>query len=417
LDILGDITRLGVALGAGLIIGVERGWRRRGADPGSRAAGLRTFGLFGLLGGLASLIHQSGVTWVLPAAWLSITAVALAGYAAETRHRPDVSLTTSVAALVTFALGVAAGLDHIELAAGVAVVVALLLAFKEQLHGWIARLSAEELASGLQLLLISVVVLPLLPDRAVGPGELVNPRMIGWAVALIAALSFAAYVAIRLLGPSRGLLVTALLGGLTSSTAVTATLARYSARKPCSASTALAGIVLACSMMFVRMIALLAVIAPALARGLALPLGAAGVTGLALGIVALWRARDAAAPPVELRNPLDLPLALKFGLFVGIVMALSRWLTLSFGQTGLLAGAAAAGLADVDAITVSLGRLVVDGVVGSHQAAAGIVLAAGVNLLSKVTLSFTIGTRWLALRVMVAFGLMLGAALLVPQSV
>jgi uncharacterized membrane protein (DUF4010 family) len=108
---------------------------------------------------------------------------------------------------------------------------------------------------------------------------------------------------------------------------------------------------------------------------------------------------------------------LKFGLFVAIVMALSRWLTLNFGQTGLLAGAAAAGLADVDAITVSLGRLVVDGVVGSHQAAAGVVLAAGVNLLSKVTLSFTIGTRWLALRVMVAFGLMLGAALLVPQAV
>jgi uncharacterized membrane protein (DUF4010 family) len=114
--------------------------------------------------------------------------------------------------------------------------------------------------------------------------------MIGWALALIAALSFAAYLAVRLLGSNRALLVTALLGGLTSSTAVTAILACYSAREPRATSTALAGIVLACSMMIVRIIVLLTVIAPSLASQLALPLGVAGASGLALGVMATWRA-------------------------------------------------------------------------------------------------------------------------------
>jgi uncharacterized membrane protein (DUF4010 family) len=406
---LNDITVLGVALGVGLIIGLERGWRRREAVPGSRAAGLRTFGLFGLLGGLASLIQQAGIAGVLPAAWLSVSVLAVAGYVVETRRTSDVSLTTAVAAVTSFALGAAAGLGYPGLAAGAAVVVALLLAFKEQLHGWVAGLSATELASGLQLLLISVVLLPLLPDRAIGPGGLVNPRVIGWAVALIAALSFAAYVAVRVLGPKRGLLLTALLGGLVSSTAVTATLSRCTAREPHAGSTALAGIVLACSMAFVRMLILLAVIAPVVARGLMLPLGAAGATGLALGALAMWWARGAAVPPIELRNPLDLPLALKFGLFAAVVMALSRWLATHFGQSGLLAGAAAAGLADVDAITLSLGQLVVDRIVGSREAAAGVAVAACANLLTKATLSFTVGTRWLGVRVVGAFCLILGA--------
>jgi uncharacterized membrane protein (DUF4010 family) len=409
LDTSNDITVLGVALGVGLIIGLERGWRRREARPGSRAAGLRTFGLFGLLGGLASLIQQVGVAGVLPAAWLSVSVIAVAGYMVESRHTSDVSLTTAVAAVTAFALGAAAGLGHPALAAGAAVIVALLLAFKERLHGWVAGLSAPELASGLQLLLISVVLLPLLPDRAIGPGGLINPRVIGWAMALIAALSFAAYVAVRVLGPKRGLLLTALLGGLVSSTAVTATLSRCTAREPNAGSTALAGIILACSMAFVRMLILLAVIAPAVARALMLPLGAAGATGLALGAIAMWWARGAAVPPIELRNPLDLPLALKFGLFTAVVMALSRWLATHFGQSGLLAGAAAAGLADVDAITVSLGQLVVDRIAGSHEAAVGVAVAAGANLLTKATLSITIGTRWLGVRVIGAFGLILGA--------
>ena len=257
------------------------------------------------------------------------------------------------------------------------------------------------------------MLLPLLPDRAIGPGGLVNPRVIGWAVALIAALSFAAYVAVRVLGPRRGLLLTALLGGLVSSTVVTATLSRFTAREPHAGSTALAGIVLACSMAFVRMLILLAVIAPAVARGLMLPLGAAGATGLALGALAMWWARGSAVPPIELRNPLDLPLALKFGLFTAVVMALSRWLATHFGQSGLLAGAAAAGLADVDAITVSLGQLAVDGIAGPREVALGVAVAAGANLLTKATLSITIGTRWLGARVIVAFCLMLGAAFIV----
>jgi uncharacterized membrane protein (DUF4010 family) len=412
LDTTQHIAQLIVALGVGLIVGVERGWQRREGQPGSRAAGLRTFGLFGLLGGLAALVHQSGVAWIVPAAWLSVTTLALAGYLVETRHRPDVSLTTAVAALTTFALGVAAGLNHAELAAGGAVAVALLLAFKERLHGWVARLTEQELASGLQLLLITAVVLPLLPDRMMGPGALVNPRLIGWAVALLASLSFGAYVAVRLLGSNRGILVTALLGGLVSSTAVTATFARYAARQPFAASSALVGIVLASSMMFVRLIALLAIIAPTVAAGFGLPLGLAAAAGLALGLILLWRAPATELPALELRNPLDLSLALQFGLFVAVVMALSRWLTLTFGQAGLLAGAAAAGFADVDAISISLGRLVVDGIVGWWSAGAGIILAAATNCLTKSCLTLLLGARPLAGRVAGSFLLMLAAALL-----
>jgi uncharacterized membrane protein (DUF4010 family) len=412
LDITQDITRLIVALGVGLIIGVERGWQRREDQPGSRAAGLRTFGLYGLIGGLAALFHRSGIAWVLPVAWLSVTSLALSGYLVETRHRPDVSLTTAVAAVTTFALGATAGLNHAVVAAGGAVVVALLLAFKERLHGWVAGLTAQELASGLQLLLITAVLLPLLPNRTIGPGALVNPRLIGWAVALLASLSFLAYVAVRLLGGNRGILVTALLGGLVSSTAVTATFARYAARQPNARSAALVGIVLASSMMFVRLMVLLAIIAPIVARGVGPALGLAAAAGLTLGLLLLWRLRTTDLPALELRNPLELSLALQFGVFVALVMALSRWLALTFGQAGLLAGAAAAGFADVDAISISLGRLAVEGIVGWWNAGTAIVLAVATNCLTKSCLTLFLGTRPLAARAAGSFSLMLAVALL-----
>jgi uncharacterized membrane protein (DUF4010 family) len=204
---------------------------------------------------------------------------------------------------------------------------------------------------------------------------------------------------------------------LVSSTAVTAELARRTAREPQAAFKTLAGIVLASSMMFLRMLVLIAVIAPDVAQALVLPMAAAGIVGFILGAVALWRARGSLAPPVELRNPLDLPLALKFGLFVAAVMALNRWLVATYGNTLLFTGAAAAGLADVDAITVSLGRLAEEGLIGGRDAATGVLVAAGANLLSKATLSLAIGTRCLGVRVWVAFCLMLGAALAVKMGI
>jgi uncharacterized membrane protein (DUF4010 family) len=213
---------LGVALAIGLLIGVERGWAERDEEEGTRVAGVRTFALIGLLGGAAALVAQP-LGALLPALGL----VALAGLFAtahviHARTRPDqLGITVPVAGLLTFVLGALAAAGETAVAAAGAVVTALLLSSKPILHHWLGTLRRRELSAGLQLLLLSVVVLPLLPDQGYGPWQTLNPYRIWWMVVLIAAMSFVGYFAVKEVGARRGAVFTGLFAGLASSTALT----------------------------------------------------------------------------------------------------------------------------------------------------------------------------------------------------
>lgn len=226
------LVGLGLALASGLLIGLERGWQQRERPEGHRVAGVRTFALIGLLGGLGGLLAQRWGAGMLIALLVLVGVYLVVGYLVTAHMHAVMGLTTSVAALATFAIGALATSGAWHVSAVAAVVVLALLRFKQLLHAGVGKLSEAEISSGTQLLLISVVVLPVLPDRGFGPYEALNPYRLWWAVVLLAVLSFAGFVLMRSLGRKRGLVFTALLGGIVSSTATTATLARWAGQTP-----------------------------------------------------------------------------------------------------------------------------------------------------------------------------------------
>ncbi|MCG8695509.1 MAG: MgtC/SapB family protein, partial [Minwuiales bacterium] len=230
LDDLDLFVRLAVALASGMLIGLERGWEGRDLPEGSRIAGVRTFGLVGLLGGAVVLFAGDFSGVFLAAVALGLALFAAVAYWRASRIAADIGITTLVVLLLAFVLGALAGAGYLVPASAAAVVVAILLGIKPELHGILQRMDRTELLASLRLLLLSVVVLPVLPDQGYGPWQALNPYRIWWMVVLIAAISYAGYLSIRLIGTRRGILLTGLLGGLASSTAVTLSFARLAQR-------------------------------------------------------------------------------------------------------------------------------------------------------------------------------------------
>jgi uncharacterized membrane protein (DUF4010 family) len=229
-----DLTimhRLGIALALGLVVGIERGWQARASTEGLRNIGVRTFALVGLLGGIAGVLAEASGIAVMVASFVGLSIVIAATYVLSASHTGDYGVTTEVATLLTFWFGVMTGRGYTPEAAAAAVVTAIILGAKPFLHHTLKRIEPQELSAILQLLLIAVVVLPLLPNRSFGPWQTLNLWTLGLFVLLIAGFSFIGYFAVKLLGSRVGLLLTALLGALTSSTAVTLTFARLAQRR------------------------------------------------------------------------------------------------------------------------------------------------------------------------------------------
>ncbi len=395
------VWRLVVALAIGLLVGIERGWKGREADEGEREIGLRTLALLGLVGGLCGLLSAERDGLLIGLMFIGLALLLGLVYRIKVRERDDIGLTTEIAALATFLLAVMAGLGHLALAAAGGVVTAALLGYKGRLHRWLRALSRAELTAGFKLLLISVVLLPMLPDQGYGPWEALNPYVIWWMVVLIAAISFVGYFAVRIAGAHAGTMFTAVFGGLASSTATTLNLARLARRDNANRRLLAGGVLLACGTMFPRMLLVASVIHPPLLRGLALP--ATAMMLLILG-PALWLLRkskhEVEGADLLPGNPLELRSALLFGAVLAAVMLLGRALTEWFGDAGVLALAAASGVADVDAITLSLSRMA-DSELAATTAVLGIVIAAAVNSLFKAGMALSVGGRAFGRRVMV----------------
>ena len=391
---------LGVALAIGLLIGVERGWKEREAKEGSRVAGVRTYGLIGLLGGGSALLAEEFGSVVLGLAFIGVAGALTTVYVVNLpRGDADVGITSLVTGLLTFVFGVLAVMGEVAIAAASAVVTTLLLSYKPVLHHWVSALEAKELRAVIKLLLISVVLLPILPNQGYGPWQALNPYAIWWMVVLIAAISFVGYFAIKIAGARRGTVFTGLFGGLASSTALTLHFSRMSHRNSALAPMLAMGILLACGTMFPRMVLVASVLNADLFKLLLVP---GAVMALLTYVPALlyWRAElhkktEAVSP---LKNPLELKTALSFGLLLALVMLLGKALQNWFGEVGVLALAAASGIADVDAITLSLARMSQDDLVLAI-AVTGIVIAAAVNSLVKGGMATFVGGRKIGLRV------------------
>lgn len=391
---------LSVALAIGLLIGVERGWKEREAKEGTRVAGVRTYGLIGLLGGAMALLAEQFGALALGLGFIGLAGALTTVYVVNLRRgNEDVGITSLVTGLVTFAFGAMAVMGEVALAAASAVVTTLLLSYKPILHRWVSALEVKELRAGIKLLLISVVLLPILPNQGYGPWATLNPYAIWWMVVLVAAISFVGYFAIRIAGTRRGTIFTGLFGGLASSTALTLHFSRMSRGDAALAPMLATGVLLACGTMFPRMVLVASVLNPDLFTLLLVP---AAVMALLTYLPALmyWRAQshqetEAVSP---LKNPLELKTALSFGLLLALVMLLGKALRNWFGEAGVLALAAASGVANVDAITLSLARMSQDDLV-LPVAVTGIVIAAAVNSLVKGGMAASIGGRKFGLRV------------------
>ncbi|WP_163557984.1 MgtC/SapB family protein [Halomonas sp. NO4] len=392
--------QLGVALLLGALIGIERGWVAREQKAGERVAGIRTHALVGLLGGIAALLSEAVTQWAFPLIFVAMAGIALVAWRARMAESRDFSITGLVGLLLTFCFGAIAVTIDLALATACAVVTAVILDNKREIHGLLNQLQSHELDAGLKLLLITAVMLPLLPDRGMGPGDVLNPYEIWWLVVLIASISFVGYFAIRVGGTEKGILFTGIFAGLSSSTALTLHFARQSRQLPELGPMLAAGVLIACGTMFPRILLYTAVISPGLLPDLALPITVMGLTLYVPALLIWWRQRRSLKVdrPQLTHNPLELRVALLLGALLALIMVLGEWLSEWLGETGIYLLAASSSIADVHAITLSLTRMSLERI-DPATAVLGIVIAAAVNNLVKAGLAAGFGTRQLARRV------------------
>ncbi|HHP0484492.1 TPA: MgtC/SapB family protein [Vibrio harveyi] len=407
------IWNLFVALLLGAIVGTQRGWVMRNSVEGSRVAGIRTFSLVGLLGGLVGILANLYTPLLLGFALIALVILACIAFVIQQRKSEDISITGVVSLVITFVLGSLAVSGEPVLAAAAAVITAVVLDNKRELHQALQRLQEYELDAALRLLLISIVLLPLLPNQAYGPWNALNPYEIWWMVVLIASISFVGYFAIKIGGAKRGILFTSVFAGLSSSTALTLQFSHLS-REQSSISPLLAsGILLSCGTMFPRLLIVLSVINPQLVT-LLWPI--VMIMMIALYFPAWWIWRRSEVGKVEQSNKQTNPLALQSALFFGVVLAvimlLSHALSDLFGNAGVLILSALSGITDVDAISLALGRQSTQ-TLSVETAALGILIAASVNTVVKMGMVVAIGDKALWRRVApVMVGCVLSGAIL-----
>ena len=383
--------RFGAALGLGLLLGLERERKR---DAELLFGGVRTFALIALLGALGAFMQREmQQDWLLLAAFVALSTLVIVSYATAAAHG-EMGITTEVSALLAFIVGALCGWEKVGVASAVTVICLLLLNLKEFLHALARRIDIADVEAALKFAVISVIILPLLPNTNFGPPPLdvINPYKIWLMVVLIAGLNFLGYVLVKLLGNEHGLLLTGVLGGLVSSTAVTLSFSQRSRSEPAMSSAFVLAIVVAWTIMFIRVLIMVSVINTALAASLAVALGSMTLAGL-LVLLALWRHRKAGEKGVVTAgaNPFELGEAIKFGLLFGFVTVAAKAAEVYFGATGLYLAGAVAGLTDVDAISLSMANLAAGNAQNIKIAATTIVIAVISNTLTKMGMAVFMG--------------------------
>jgi uncharacterized membrane protein (DUF4010 family) len=411
------IERLAVATGIGLLVGIERGWRERTAQAGSRTAGVRTFTLTGLLGGVCGALARAlndavGGSMVIGFGLLVFGAAFTLFKFRESQKDHDFSVTTVVAALATFALGSYALLGSLMVAAGAGVAMTVILAARESLHGWLERVTWTELRAGLVLATMTFLALPIIPDQSYGPFGGINPRQIWLLAVVLAGVSFLGYATAKTIGARRGLLAAAAAGGLVSSTAVTLTAARRAAAGEADTRLLAASAALAGGVSIARTLALIAVLNYEVALYAAAPLVVAVVATLGMTWV-LGRSDlgAASAASFELKNPFSLRETIMLALLLAGVLLSTRVAATAFGPTGALVAAVIAGAADTDSPTYTMSELA-RGAIAPWVAGLGVMLAVAANNVFKFVTSAALGGREFASALALGIGIPVAAAAL-----
>lgn len=393
--------QLGIALGLGLLVGLQR--ERKEGD----IAGFRTFPLVTLAGAICGMLalHFGGL--VLGGAFVAIAVLVLVGNLAKIKAgHPDPGITTEVALMLMFAVGALLAVGPPQVAVAVGAATAVLLQLKEQLHGFAAKVSEADLRAVMQFVVITLIVLPILPNRTFGPYQVLNPRQVWWMVVLIVGISLAGYVGQKLLGPRAGSWLGGALGGLVSSTATTVTFARRTKAGAVSAEVAAQVVLIAGAVVHLRVLVEIGIISLAMLRRAIVPLALMLVLMTLVAVLRALRHRlDDDTEPAEQGNPTELKAALLFGLIYAVVVVAVAWAKARFGSAGLYAVAALSGLVDLEAITLSSAQLVRGGQLVADLAWRLVLLASLANLVFKAAIVAAWGGRSLFRRIAPLWGL------------
>lgn len=400
-----EVIAIVVALGIGLLIGLERE-RRKGEGPGRSPAGLRTFAAASLAGAVSVMVGGKGLLALVTAGIMVLTAIAYLRSRSD-----DPGLTSETALILTVLLGGLATQRPV-LAAGVAVILAILLAARAALHDFVRTvLSEDEVKDGLIFAAATLVVLPLLPDQPVGPFGALNPRAIWIIVILVMAIGATGHVAIRLLGARGGLAISGFASGFVSSTATIGAMGARARKSPELLGAATAGATLSTVATIVQLGAVLAATSLSTLQSLMIPLLCAGAAATLYGAIFTVRGmRETGAAELQLGRAFSLPSALLLALMLSGVLVLSAGLREAFGEIGLLVSAAVAGFADTHSPAVAAATLAASGKINSADAVAPVLAALSTNTLSKIVVGWVSGGRSFALRLIPGLILVIAAA-------
>ncbi|MBI3917662.1 MAG: MgtC/SapB family protein [Betaproteobacteria bacterium] len=397
---LATVRMFAVALLIGALIGIERE-KRKMDDNDVDAWGLRPFILASLVGAISGWVGRAyDFPWVVVGVLVVLAALIVTSYVLVARVQPKaLSLSTELGAVSVFLLGAIVTMGHEGLAIGLGVVTAAVLAYKQPLHGMVSKIGWDDVFAGLRLMIATFVVLPLLPNRAIDPWGALNPYSLWLLVLLISSLGLVGYVATRWLGTGRGAALTALTGGLVSSTAVTLSFARRSSEQGSERLGGMlaGGVLLAWCIMFGRVVVEVLVVNPALVAKVLVPFVAMAVAGGVVAGVLFWRAAvmhssaGQRSEDVPLKNPFSLTAAAKFGAFFAVVLLVVKLVQAHFPGEGVYLVAALAGLTDVDAITLSMAEYAKTG--DAEIAVNAIVIAAITNTCVKCGMVLMMGGR------------------------
>ncbi len=411
-DVTDAFQSLGIALGLGLLVGIQR------ERAESHVAGVRTFPLITILGTISAAIGEQFGGWVIAAALAGVIAAMVLGNISESRHGKQGSgITTEIAILTMFVVGVMVWSVDIPYVVPVVVggLVAVLLHAKKLLHDFAQRLGEKDVRAFMQFVLITFIILPVLPNEAFGPApiDVLNPRRIWLMVVLVVGISLAGYALYKKLGQRAGTVLGGVLGGLIASTAMTVSFARRSAGAVNSTMAGALVIVLASTVVYVRMLVEIGIVAPNSFREMALPIVTIMAVGAALSL-AVWgvTARSGAWLP-EQENPTELKSALWFGVMFAIVLVAAAAGHHYFDERGMYAVAAISGLTGMDAINLSTAGLVEAGRLPADVGWRAAVVATIANLLFKAGIVAFLGSRRLLVMVSLMFAVLIGASCMV----
>jgi uncharacterized membrane protein (DUF4010 family) len=407
--------RFGAALLIGILIGIQREFAYGKSKETGLFAGVRTFALMALFGSMAALLSEIFATpWIFLGLVVLLGMMIIVAYFITATERDEIGITSEVAALITILIGGISYYHSIEFAAALGVVTALLLAVKWELRQFVSVITREDVFATLQFAAITAIVLPVLPNQTYGPAPLnvLNPYQIWKMVIFISGINFLGYIAVKIVGPKKGLGLSGMIGGLASSTASTMSFSQRSKTENGLEKPFAVAIIISWVIMFIRVIVEVAVVNRSLLPYVWPALVAMGLVALIYAAYLYFSQAAVDEEELSLSNPFNLGPAVKFGLLYALILVIIKTAEIYLGEQGIFATSFLAGLADVDAITLSISDLTrIGGSISLQTGRISIILATLSNTLAKGILVFSLGSKsirrfvWPIIIVILAIGL------------